>query len=81
MQFINAVKETLNPRGGGGVGETIIVLAVIISITVLSLYGREIPPAMMILVSAIGGIIAGYKVGGNTKKIEKIERENAEDEL
>ena len=68
MIFMNALKETLNPKGGHGVGETVIVLAVIIAITILTLYNKEIPPALMILISAIGGVISGYKVGQNAKK-------------
>ena len=68
MVFIKALKDTLNPNGGQGMGETIIVLSIIISITLLTMYGKEVPPALMILVSAIGGIISGYKVGQNAKK-------------
>lgn len=68
MVFIKALKDTLNPNGGNGVQETIIVLAIITSLTLLTMYNKEIPPALMIIVSAIGGIISGYKVGQNAKK-------------
>ena len=75
MLFLKALKETLNPNRGQGMGETIIVLSIIASITLLTMYGKEVPPALMILVSAIGGIISGYKIGQNVKK------DGGEDEL
>lgn len=68
MVFIKALSDTLNPKRGNGMQETIIVLAIIVSLTILTMYNKEIPPALMIIVSAIGGIISGYKVGQNAKK-------------
>lgn len=67
-KFAKALYITIDPKGGEGVGETIVLLALIIAVTILAMYGREIPPALMMLVSAVAGVIAGYKVGGNKPK-------------
>lgn len=71
MIFTKALIDTLNPKRGKGMWESIIVLAIIASITLLTMYNKEVPPALMILVSAIGGIISGYKVGQNARKEEQ----------
>lgn len=65
MIFLNALKDTINPKGGNGVWESIIVLALICAVTLLAFYGKEVPDALMLIVTAIAGVIGGYKIGGN----------------
>ena len=77
-EFIKALISTVDPKGGKGLGETIVLLALIIAVTMLAFYSKEIPPALTMLVSAVAGIIAGYKVGEN-KEQKKGGQDNVND--
>lgn len=62
MRHINNIVETLNPKGGRGMRETVIIVALIVAITFLAYTKTPIPQPLTILLTAIGSSIVGYTV-------------------
>ena len=62
MRHFNNVIQTLNPMGGRGMKETIIVLTLIVAITFLAYTKTPIPQPLTILLTAVGSSILGYTI-------------------
>lgn len=71
MRHIENIVDTLNPKGGRGLGQTILALALIGAIMFLSYNEVNVPKEFY---GALTGLI-GYIIADN-KKVEKKEGEN-----
>lgn len=66
--MLDSIKETINPKGGHGLKETLIFLVLfvlIIGVLVLNYLGVEIDHSLTAGLSAIIGWIVGSNSGGN----------------
>lgn len=70
-EFVHAITETVNPKGGGGVRETALFALILVLAVVLEVTGTGISAEMY----AIFGSVLGYLVGGNRKRESKQKEE------
>ena len=65
-QVFRGVTETLNPKKGNGVVESIVVLIIVVSVIAMNVTGITIDP----IVASAFGLVAGYLFGNNTNAKE-----------
>jgi hypothetical protein len=65
--MINALIETINPKGGKGVKESFIFLTLIVAIFALNVLQIPVSEEMKYILYLVGGSMAGYMVGTNKK--------------
>lgn len=61
--MLTGISDTLNPRKGQGMTESIIIIAIVLTVLVMSVLGIDIPE---IVQNAFTAIIA-YRIGMNAK--------------
>lgn len=62
-KIIKGVSETMNPKKGNGVVESIVILLIVISVIGMNVFGIKIDP----IVASAFGLVAGYLFGNNSK--------------
>lgn len=66
-QIIKGVSNTVNPKKGKGVIESIVILIITVSVIAMNILGIDIDP----IVASSFGLVAGYLFGNNTHDDEE----------
>lgn len=62
-KIIKGVGDTVNPKKGNGIVESIVVLVVVVSVIAMNIVGIKVDP----IVASAFGLIVGFLFGNNAK--------------
>lgn len=64
MNVLKGVVETLNPKGGNGLTESIVMLIIVVSVVYMNVKGIDIEPILVNAFILIIGWLFGRNAGG-----------------